>query len=113
MVMQIWYIILNNLLKIFIFFSGDVSEVSKKLVFKSKAQGSKDNISVITVFLQDPKQLVAKRKAVIMETAMEQRNATSTLTSYGQDATDFGPETDVDTPDEPIGLAKPKGMFVK
>lgn len=47
-----------------------------------------------------------------METAMElQRNATSTLASYGQDAGDFGPETDVDTPDEPIGLTKPKGMY--
>lgn len=90
-----------------------MSEVCNKLVFKSKAQGSKDNISVITVFFQDPKQLVAKRRAVIMETAMEQRNATSTLSSYGQDATDFGPETDVDTPEEPIGLAKPKGMSVK
>ncbi|XP_060863505.1 LOW QUALITY PROTEIN: uncharacterized protein LOC132940102 [Metopolophium dirhodum] len=87
---------------------GDISEVCNKLVFKSKAQGSKDNISVITVFLQDPKQLVAKRRAVIMETAMEPRNATETLASYGQDAGDFGPETDVDTPDEPIGLTKPK-----
>uniref|UniRef100_A0A2H8TSK1 Protein phosphatase 1E n=1 Tax=Melanaphis sacchari TaxID=742174 RepID=A0A2H8TSK1_9HEMI len=87
---------------------GNVSEVCNKLVFKSKAQGSKDNISVITVFLQDPKQLVAKRRAIIMETAMEPRNATETLTSYGQDTGDFGPETDVDTPDEPIGLIKPK-----
>ncbi|KAL4142578.1 hypothetical protein QTP88_005012 [Uroleucon formosanum] len=43
-----------------------------------------------------------------METAMEPRNATETLASYGQDAGDFGPETDVDTPDEPIGLTKPK-----
>ncbi|XP_022178791.1 protein PFF0380w-like isoform X2 [Myzus persicae] len=87
---------------------GDISEVCNKLVFRSKAQGSKDNISVITVFLQDPKQLVAKRRAAIMETAMEPRNATETLASYGQDAGDFGPETDVDTPDEPIGLTKPK-----
>lgn len=67
---------------------------------------------MITVFLQDPKQLVANRRAVVMETAMEQRNATATLASYGQDAGDFGPETDVDTPDEPIGLSKPKGMFI-
>lgn len=43
-----------------------------------------------------------------METAMEPRNATETLASYGQDAGDFGPETDVDTPDEPISLTKPK-----
>jgi len=90
-----------------------VFQVANKLVFKSKAHGSKDNISVIVVFLQDPKNLVAKRRAVIMETAMEQRNATSTLTSYGQDAGDFGPETDVDTPDEPISLTKPKGMSIK
>jgi len=48
-----------------------------------------------------------------METAMEPRNATETLTSYGQDTGDFGPETDVDTPDEPIGLIKPKGMLIK
>lgn len=89
-----------------------MSGVSNKLVFKSKENGSKDNISVITVFLQDPKQLVANRRAVVMETAMEQRNATATLASYGQDAGDFGPETDVDTPDEPIGLTKPKGMFI-
>jgi len=95
------------------FITGDISEVSNKLVFKSKAQGSKDNISVITVFLQDPKQLVAKRRAFIMETAMEPRNATETLASYGQDTGDFGPETDVDTPDEPIGSIKPKGMLIK
>ncbi|KAE9534797.1 hypothetical protein AGLY_008089 [Aphis glycines] len=86
----------------------NVSEVCNKLVYKSKAQGSRDNISVITVFLQDPKELVAKRRALIMETAMEPRNATETLTSYGQDTGDFGPETDVDTPDDPIGLIKPK-----
>lgn len=48
-----------------------------------------------------------------METAMEQRNATATLASYGQDTGDFGPETDVDTPDEPIGSTKPKGTFIK
>lgn len=48
-----------------------------------------------------------------METAMEQRNASATLASYGQDTGDFGPETDVDTPDEPIGLNKPKGMFTE
>jgi len=48
-----------------------------------------------------------------METAMEQRNATETLASYGQDASDFGPETNVDTPDEPIVLTKPKGMLIK
>lgn len=48
-----------------------------------------------------------------METAMEPRNATETLTSYGQDTGDFGPETDVDTPDDPIGLTKPKGMLIK
>ncbi|XP_050443461.1 uncharacterized protein LOC126847356 isoform X2 [Adelges cooleyi] len=86
---------------------GDPSEVCSKLAFKAKAQGSKDNISVITVFLQDPKQLAARRKAHIMETAMEQRNSLSS--SYGQDTSGFGPETDVDTPDEPIiGLSKPK-----
>lgn len=68
---------------------------------------------MIAVFLQDPKELVAKRRAVIMETAMEQRNATATLASYGQDTGDFGPETDVDTPDEPIGSTKPKGTFIK
>jgi len=67
---------------------------------------------VITVFLQDPKELVARRRAIIMETAMEPRNATETLTSYGQDTGDFGPETDVDTPDDPIGLIKPKGMLI-
>lgn len=89
-----------------------MSDVSNKLVLKSKEKGSKDNISVITVFLQDPKQLVTNRRAVVMETAMEQRNATATLASYGQDAGDFGPETDVDTPDEPIGLTKPKGILV-
>lgn len=92
--------------------SGDVSGVGNKLAFKSKAQGSTDNISVVIVFLQDPKLLVAKRRAVIMETAMEQRNATATLASYGQDVGDFGPETDVDTPDEPTGLSKPKGMEI-
>lgn len=90
-----------------------MSGVSNKLALKSKALGSKDNISVITVFLQDPKQLVAKRRTAIMETAMEQRNANATLASYGQDTGDFGPETDVDTPDEPIGLTKPKGMFTQ
>lgn len=90
-----------------------MSGVGNKLALKSKAEGSKDNISVITVFLQDPKVLVAKRRAVIMETAMEQRNATATLASYGQDTGDFGPETDVDTPDEPIGLSKPKSMFIE
>lgn len=95
------------------YISGDVTEVCNKLAYKSKTQGSRDNISVITVFLQDPKQLVAKRKAVIMETAMEQRNANATLVSYGQDAGDFGPETDVDTPDEPIGLTKPKGKLLR
>ncbi|VVC32350.1 Hypothetical protein CINCED_3A015692 [Cinara cedri] len=42
-----------------------------------------------------------------METAMEQRNATATLASYGQDTGDFGPETDVDTPDDQISLTKP------
>lgn len=89
-----------------------MSGVGNKLALKSKAQGSKDNISVITVFLQDPKLLVAKRRAVIMETAMEQRNSNATLASYGQDASDFGPETDVDTPDEPISLSKPKGMSI-
>lgn len=47
-----------------------------------------------------------------METAMEPRNTTETLTSYGQDTGDFGPETDVDTPDDPIGLIKPKGMLI-
>jgi len=90
-----------------------VSEIGNKLAFKSKVQGSKDNISVIVVFLQDPKHLVAKRRSVIMETAMEQRNTTATLASYGQDAGDFGPETDVDTPDEPTSLSKPKGMLIK
>ncbi|XP_050523067.1 uncharacterized protein LOC126895345 isoform X2 [Daktulosphaira vitifoliae] len=85
---------------------GDPTGVCNKLAFKAKAQGSKDNISVITVFLQDPKQLVARRKADIMETAMEQRNSLSS--SYGQDTSGFGPETDVDTPDEPIGHSKPK-----
>lgn len=95
---------------IHLFCTGDPSEVCSKLAFKAKAQGSKDNISVITVFLQDPKQLAARRKAHIMETAMEQRNSLSS--SYGQDTSGFGPETDVDTPDEPIiGLSKPKGMF--
>lgn len=48
-----------------------------------------------------------------METAMEQRNASATLASYGQDTGDFGPETDVDTPDEPVGLNKPKGMLTE
>jgi len=91
-----------------------VSEVGNKLAFKSKSQGSTDNISVITVFLQDPKLLVARRRAVNMETAMEQRNVTATLASYGQDTTgDFGPETDVDTPDDPIGSSKPKGIVLQ
>lgn len=44
-----------------------------------------------------------------METAMEQRNVTASLASYGQDTGDFGPETDVDTPDEQIDSSKPKG----
>lgn len=49
-----------------------------------------------------------------METAMEQRNVTATLASYGQDTTgDFGPETDVDTPDDPIGSSKPKGIVLQ
>lgn len=99
--------ILNS---VFFLFTGDPTGVCKKLAFKAKAQGSKDNISVITVFLQDPKQLAARRKADIMETAMEQRNSLSS--SYGQDTSGFGPETDVDTPDEPIGLGKPKGKFL-
>lgn len=47
-----------------------------------------------------------------METAMEQRNATATLASYAQDTGDFGPETDVDTPEVQINLTKPKGMFI-
>uniref|UniRef100_A0A1B6DD99 PPM-type phosphatase domain-containing protein n=3 Tax=Clastoptera arizonana TaxID=38151 RepID=A0A1B6DD99_9HEMI len=82
---------------------GDIDAVSQRLVSLSKEHSSTDNISVVVVFLRDPKEVIQRRS---METASPnlfvKQNGSDVFRGLRtfEDEDDFGPETDVDMVDD-------------
>lgn len=91
--------------------SDSVDLLSKRLVDLAKEFDSTDNISVIAVLLKSASELTPPSFPATMETPeLEPFRANgSLLTGSKHDDDDFGPETDVDAPDDgnPFGWTKP------
>lgn len=92
-------------------FSDCVDLLSKRLVDLAKEFDSTDNISVIAVLLKSQSELTPPSFPATMETPeLEPFRANgSLLTGSKTDDDDFGPETDVDAPDDgnPFAWTKP------
>lgn len=58
MIQFIHFCLMCNIL--FFFVSDNIEDVAEHLVNLAKKQGSRDNISVVVIFLKDPKQIVRK-----------------------------------------------------
>lgn len=45
-----------------LFVADDLKAVTKRLILQAKTQGSADNISIIVVFLKDPRDIAAENR---------------------------------------------------